>query len=231
MKRSSSGFTLIELVIALGIFGIVMSIAYFSLSSITQAKQVLDDTRDNRFVADAILSRMTRELQLAFAGLALMPPQDRLSQPYPAKVCLVGEEDTLRNGQPGDRINFLAMEGGQYLPDGGAHSGIVQISYRVEPDPDQPLSSDSTYYLVRQETPYIRPFEKAYEKTMVFPITRRLIGLEFRYLSRDEDEWSKTWGEDDRLNLPRLVQLTVKIRSPQGIIDSFTTSVPFRAKP
>lgn len=230
-NRDSSGFTLIELVIALGIFGIVMSVAYLSLTSITEAKQTLDDTRDVGQVADAVLSRMTRELQLAFAGLPLMPPPDNLSTPNSPKINLIGEEDNLPNGQPGDKITFLAMEGGQYLPDGGAHSGVVQISYRVERDPDRPSDAEASYYLVRQETPYTRPFDKAYQKTMVFPVTRDLVSLQFRYLEKDGAGWSSTWGKDTRINLPQLVHFTLQIRSPRGNIETFSTSVPLRSKP
>lgn len=231
MMRRNSGFTLIELVIALGIFGVIMSVTYFSLSGITQAKQTLDDTRDIGLVADAVLSRMTRELQLAFAGLALMPPREDLNQPYSAKICLIGDEDSLDNGQPGDKITFLAMEGGQYLPDGGTHSGVVQITYRVERDPDQPGGKDATYYLIRQETPYTRPFDKAYEKTMVFPVSRDVVGLQFRYLERDGDQWVNTWGKDTHVNLPRLVSFVLQLKSPRGTIQTFSTSVPLRAKP
>lgn len=229
-KQRQSGFTLVELVIALGIFGIVMTVAYLSLTSITEAKQTLDDTRDVGQVADAVLSRMTRELQLAFAGLPLMPPPDNLGTPYSSKVNLIGEEDSLPNGMPGDRITFLAMEGGQYLPDGGAHSGVVQISYRAERDPDKP-SNEESYYLVRQETPYTRPFDKAYQKTMIFPVTRDLVSLQFRYLEKNGDAWTGTWGKDANVNLPRLVHFTLQIRSPRGSIETFSTSVPLRAKP
>ncbi len=55
-NRDSSGFTLIELVIALGIFGIVMSVAYLSLTSITEAKQTLDDTRESPVLRTPIFS-------------------------------------------------------------------------------------------------------------------------------------------------------------------------------
>lgn len=232
MRRvRSSGFTLIELVIALGIFGIVMTVAYLSLTSITEAKQTLDDTRDVGQVADAVLSRMTRELQLAFAGIPIMPPPDRLNAPNSAKVNLIGEEDTLPNGLPGDSVTFLAMEGGQYLPDGGAHSGVVQISYRVQEDPEQSGSNrEATYYLVRQETPYTRPFDKAYQKTMVFPITRDLVSLQFQYLDKDGQSWTGTWGKDNKLNLPQLVRFSLQIRTPRGAIETFTTTVPLRSK-
>jgi hypothetical protein len=122
------------------------------------------------------------------------------------------------------------MEGGQYLPDGGAHSGIVQISYRVEKDPDQQNGPNSTYYLIRQETPYIRPFDKAYQKTMIFPITRDLVSLEFRYLDKEDGGWSNDWGKDTRINLPRLIHFSLQLRSPRGTIETFATTVPMRSK-
>ena len=230
-RDEQSAFTLVELVIALGIFGIIMTVAYLSLTSLTESKQALDDTRDNRFVADAVLGRMTRELQLAFAGLPLMPPQDNLSTPNSSKVCLIGEQGSLSNGEAGDRIEFLAMEGGQYLPDGGSHSGVVQISYRVELDPERPAGGQDSYLLIRQETPYIRPFDKAYEKTMVFPVVKNIVAMRFRYLLPNEDSWAEEWGKDTRINLPRLLEFTIKLRSPKGTIETFTTSVPFRSKP
>jgi hypothetical protein len=174
---------------------------------------------------------MTRELQLAFAGIPLMPPQEDLKARLPTKICLVGEHEKLSDDRAKDKITFLAMEGGQYLPDGGAHSGVVQVTYRVEEDPDSTSSENRTYYLIRDEIPYTRPFEKAYERRMTFPITKNLISLKFRYLSRDDKGWSDEWGKDELANLPRLVYFELQLRSPKGRILSYGTTVPFRSKP
>ena len=39
----------------------------------------------------------------------------------------------------------MALEGGQYLPDGGTHSGVVQITYRVDKDPEARSGEEPRY--------------------------------------------------------------------------------------
>ena len=138
-SRSSLGFTLIEVVISLVILSVVVGIVYLALNNIVLTKEILDDRRDSDRIADAIINRISRELQLAFSGIALLihPDSEKQSQ-LSSKINLVGIESSLDNGEPGDMISFVALEGGQYLPDGGAHSGVVQITYRVAEDPEDP---------------------------------------------------------------------------------------------
>lgn len=229
-EQKHSGFTLIELVIALAILAIIMSICYNSLSGIIRTKSSLDDSRDATALANAVLTRMTRELQLAVSDVAILAPANDLKKAYPSSISMIGEEKKV-GGKANDRITFLAQEGGQYLPDGGTHAGIVQISYRVEQDPESRSGSrrDQSYYLVREEIPYyVRPLEKAYKKAMIFPITKSLVELQFRYFSEDSESWITTWGKDPNVRLPKMVEFTVGIKSPQGVVRRYTTTVPLR---
>ena len=225
---ASPGFTLIEVVLAILILAAMLTILYESLTQMLEMKQLLDDRRDSAAIAGAVLTRMTRELQLAYAQNALMPPRSEPDKRYPPRTFMLGEEKALDNDRRGDSITFLALEGGQYLPDGGTHSGLVQITYRVERDPEK--RDSPTYYLVREETPYQRPFEKAFKKTMIFPITTNLVGLKFSYFILDSGEWVSNWGSDEHVGLPAMVRFQVGIRSPAGRDDWFTTSVALRGK-
>jgi prepilin-type N-terminal cleavage/methylation domain-containing protein len=227
-RHSHSGFTLIEIVIAISLLAAIIVILYGALSGIIASKKLLDDRRDGTAIASAILTRMTRELQLAYPQHALMPPQNDPDKRYPARVSFLGERKELGDHHFGDSITFLALEGGQYLPDGGTHSGLVQISYRVEKNPDEP-EKKGTYYLVRQETPYTRPFDRAYKKTMIFPVTTSLVSLKFKYFSNDTQEWTPNWDESKTM-LPSVVEFTVVIMTPAGHEESFTTSVALRSK-
>jgi prepilin-type N-terminal cleavage/methylation domain-containing protein len=231
MKRrhSPSGFTLIELVVSLAILGIMMTIGYSSLSSILRAKEALDESRDVRAISDAVLKRLSREIQLAVSGLALIPAQDKLEQPNSSKLNLIGTDEQL-DGVEASTLTFLALEGGQYLPDGGSHSGIVQITYRVARDPDQGSNKDAPLLLIREEIPYIRPFKRAYEKVMVFPITDALASLSFQYFDPETNSWRKDWGTDKRTGLPRMIRLEVQLRSPRGTVQTYTTVLPLRSK-
>lgn len=228
--RPVCGFTLIEIVIAISILVVIMMIAYSSLTQIIRSKQLLDDSREVKAIVNSILLRMTRELQLAKAGLPLLPDRDKLDQPNKPSINLIGESIELPNRGYGDKITFIAAQGGQYLPDGNSHTGDVQITYRVEEDPEQGNAQGRTYYLIREEEPYINSAKKAYEQAMIFPITRHLVSLRFRYFDGRTGRWVDNWGTSPATTkLPKLIEFEVKIKSGSGRIESFKTAVALRS--
>lgn len=228
-NKFTSGFTFIEVVLAISILAIIMSVAYSALSQIIRTKKILDDTRDAKVVADSVLTRLTRELQLAYSDAPLLPPREKQDQPFSPRINLIGEAKDLNNDESGDSITFLALEGGQYVGDRSTRPGIVQITYRVEPDPEAREEKDRTYYLVRDETPYLSKAEDAYKQSMIFPITKRLVSFKVRYFDKTADEWSSTWGAPPKVKLPGIVRFTIKIKSPNGVLQEYTTAVALRA--
>lgn len=230
LRKVNRAFTLIEVVIAVGLLGILITVGYGALRNIMISKQLLDDGRDIRLVADAVVGRMTRELQLSFDGISILPPRDNLNQPYSGRVCLLANQSDSIGGVKSDSITFLALEGGQYLPDGGTHSGIVQISYRIVETPPEDAINGSKYSLIREEVPYIRPAKKAYRRSMIFPITDRILGLEFKFLDPRKDEWVTTWGDTNHEDLPRQIWFSVTLQSVGGKVATYATAVPLRGK-
>lgn len=225
----AGGFTLIELVISIAILSIMLTIGYTALSGISRSKVLLDDERDLRFLADSILGRMSRELQLAVAGSPLLKPPDQTNQASTNRASLVGDAGRIDNADA-DSISFVALEGGQYLPDGQSHSGLVQISYRLATDPESSGQGQERYLLMRNEVPYIRPIDKAFARSMIFPVAKDVLNLRFRYLAADKNEWLAEWGQDaSQVILPRVIEFSVTVRSPRGHIKEFKTSVPLRA--
>jgi len=229
-QNSSAAFTLIEIVIAISILAIIMSITYTALIQIVRSKNILDDRRDINAISYTVLNRMVREFQLAYSGIGLLPPSNKKDSPQLASnINLIGEEKTLSNGKRGDNIQFLALEGGQYLPDGGSHSGLVQLTYRVEENPDSKSSENPIYLLVREETPVIRPNDKAFSKTMIFPVIDRLVSLEYRYFDSENQTWLESWEQDKNFGLPSQVELRLQVLSPKEEIHTFVTNVPLRS--
>jgi prepilin-type N-terminal cleavage/methylation domain-containing protein len=226
---ASRGFTLLEITMALSLLSFIAILGYSTVFSLVESKKVLDDQRDARFIANAVLSRLTRELQSAFSGVPLLPSRDSVNlanaQPQQS-INLIGKEETLPNGEPGANIRFVALEAGQYLPDGGTHSGLVQIEYRVAEDPDDPTRQ--RYILVRDETPVTRPFDKAYAKTMTFPITKELISFRLRYYDPGDEQWVTEWGSEGRVKLPGAIEFSVTLRSQAGVLSRFVSAVPLR---
>lgn len=223
------GFTLIEITIAVAILGTMLLVGYSALSNISWGKKTLDDERELRGIAQSVTTRLTRELQLSFGQIPLLPPRESLDKPYPAKVVFLATPGTLPNDRASDSITFMALEGGQYLPDGGRHSGVVQITYRLMADPNDPRGEGAPLNLVREETPHIRPPQKAYAKTMIFPITNAVTSMQFRFFDENTATWVDSWGKDGREGLPRLVHFRLTLQSPAGKTEEVTTVVAIRS--
>lgn len=234
------GFTLIEVALAISILAVMVVLNYKILTSIIEAKQLLDDQRDGMFIANSLLTRLSRELQLASAGRPLLPSCDAAGSASNSgsgnqatsgpRYVLIGEEKSSSNVR-GDTITFLARDAGQYIPDGGTHSGVVQITYRVEPDPDQKGVKDATQLLVRDEVPYRQPVARACQDALHFPITKNLVGLEFNYFDKKANQWSSSWNNEKAAKLPQIVQFKVTLRSPGGHEETYTSAVALKSPP
>jgi prepilin-type N-terminal cleavage/methylation domain-containing protein len=235
-KRATGGFTLLEVTIAVAILAVMLTLNYRILKGVISAKQLIDDRRDGMYIANSVLTRMVRELQLT-AKRPILPSCDSASAQSPAasptdtpsptdpsqsgiKPVLLGEA-----GLQGASITFLAKEAGQYVPDGGTHAGVVQITYRVAQDPEQKSSQNPGFVLVREEIPNTRPLAKACKSVLRFPITNNLVDLRFRFYDGKTNQWSESWTGQQSTKLPEIIQFTISLKSPAGTVQSYTTSV------
>lgn len=244
-SASQRGLTLLELILSVSILSVIILLNYSLLRGVIRAKTIIDDKRDGMFIANSVLTRLARELQLTTASRPLLPSCGTLSQApngsqgssgssgavNTPRLVLVGEPGKTGQGVPNDTLTFLAKEGGQYIPDGGTHSGIVQITYRVEPDPDQSsLSSErKTFLLIRDETPYQRPPTRACKNAIRFPITKDLVSLRFKYFDGKTKEWSDTWTDTKSVRLPSLIQFSLTLKTPAGELETYTSAVALRS--
>ncbi len=224
---SAAGFTLIELVIAITLFVLIAGTGYSALTQVLKAATSVADEQDLQRLANAIIQRLTRELQMITVDGTLLPPQGSKDNAYPRHVHVIAKNDNLDNGRPGSAITFVAADAGQYVPDGKTHSGVVQITYRAaktppeEVDPNQPYE---TFYLVRDEVPLVSPAEEAYKKIMTFPVSTRLISLKFRFYNGDKNQWVEDW-EADSPELPEMIEFTLEISSPKGRVRKYSSIV------
>jgi len=88
--RDQKGFTLVEIVVAISILTIMLGIAFDALFQIGRTKRALDDERDAALVANAVLGRMTRELQLIADQTALLPPREDMNKLYGRDTSIIG---------------------------------------------------------------------------------------------------------------------------------------------
>lgn len=198
--------------------------AYRALNQIAQTKIFLDDEREIIHVANSLLARLTRELQMALQTNKIVDPDH-------SNFFFRGQDETISGGNAGDKVIFVANEAGQYVPDAELNSGLVMLSYRVARNPDKTLSQDSqsqeTFLLIRDEIPNVIPFDQALEQRVTFPITSRLLSLNFAYFDYVDKQWVNVWEESERI--PAMISIKLQLMTQRGRIMTFSTAVPIKA--
>lgn len=239
--KKNKGFTLVEVVIAIAITAMVMGTAYGAISQILTTKRFLDDRRDVSLTAYAIIQRITREFQLTVGDIPLVFENDKeVDQQSANSLFFLAKSDGSATGGFQDSITFIAQEGGQYLPDGGTHSGLVQISYRLAKDPENKFN-DGDFLLIRDEIPYFampnsndtkdweKAKKKAFDQRMVFPVTDNVVSFHLSYFDFEGDKWLNEWDTGKRGTVPALIRFSVTLRSPLGNTEDYSTIVPIGA--
>ncbi len=222
----TSGFTLIEVAIALGILSVMVLLNYNMITTLVESKMEIDDQRDGVFVANSVLLRLTRELQLASKDPKLPPSCDNAgSNPTQRQTAVLLSEGGGQSAGKGQTLTFSSREAGQHIHNGNSHSGAVQISYTVEDDPDQKGANNPGLLLVRDEIPNRPPFDVACKDAIRFPITNRLVAINYKFFDKKANEWSDTWEGAKASRLPDIIQFTLSLKSDKGRIRSYTTAV------
>lgn len=219
-----NGLTLIEVIIAILILTVMMGTAYKGVIYIQRTRQVIIDEQEMQKISSSVIDRLTQEIELATAaGTPLMPPCGENLRDQGRNIYFSSPPAGRRTGANNaiSSIKFIAPGIGQALPDGIRNSGSVQVEYRVVPDPED----TSLLALVREELPLIKPNELACKKRLTFTITKRISSLRFEFFDFENNRWHPSWGEDRSTNLPGIVFIELKLRSPRGIEKKYTTAI------
>jgi hypothetical protein len=208
---------------ALGILSVMVLLNYGIIKSLVESKVEIDDRRQAIFVANSVLNRLTRELQLAGKDPKLPPPCDGSSTAR-SNAVLIGEGGSASGGK-GASLTFSAKEAGQFMINGGTHSGAVQLTYRVAPDTDENNQSTGGVVLLREEIPNRQPFQLACKDIIRFPITNKLVNIQFMYYDKKAQSWESSWTEQRSSTLPDAIQVSVTLKSDRGNVQTYTTAV------
>ena len=225
-RQQEQGFTLIEVITALAILSVMITLNYKILLGIMKSKQMLDDKREGMFLANSLLTRISKELQLTVRR-PLLPSCNGLTtgsnnqSGVQKNPFLITESVT-----GGMSLSFIAQEAGQYVPDGGTHSGLVQITYRpAKGSSGEDQLPDGQFYLIREEIPYTKPLSTACKNALRFPIANNLTSINFKFFNKESKQWSDVWQNEDSRKLPAIIQFSAKLKTPRGKTETYTSAV------
>ncbi|HIG05591.1 MAG TPA: prepilin-type N-terminal cleavage/methylation domain-containing protein [Planctomycetes bacterium] len=169
---AQKGFTLIELIVVLGIFTIVMSMCYTILDTTLEADRRIKRATLTGKVGESILSQMRRDLQgVAWRGLG---------------SDVFRGEDSGQDENAEDSIDFITTSPvGEPSEDTPNWTGeLSSIGYALRPgkDGDSVLFRRVSWDLTED------PFDSGDRS----PIYDRVLALDFEYLG-EEGEWTQDW--------------------------------------
>lgn len=197
----SAGFTLLEVLLATTVLGVVMAMLTLSLSATVRVLDATEKQEEIYFLAQTAMRRIAEDLAATVGG---------------ADGIFVGEKKEVRD-QRADSLQFTSLAHLVLNPE-KQRPGVATLRYRVREDPDDARKLQ----LLRSDTPAlpgVDPLEgatNAKETEAAFLLADSLRAVEFSYVDRDGREvesWRKqvVHGEEEQAGkLPAAVHCTLE---------------------
>ena len=185
------GFTLLEILMAIFIFAIVISLAY---SSFNASFRIIDSTS-------------SQSATYSMAKVAMERIQEDLESFYPAEEMIFsGRTDTI-GGHRADSLEFTSSAAVRLHPKQKL-TGYTIISYQVREDPET-----KTLQLFRSENPAFTDSDEKNSNSKQLLLCTNLLEVAFDYRNSDGmdvTEWDEKINKDGNMELPELISITLR---------------------
>lgn len=192
MTRLRAGFTLLEVIVSLGILAVIGTITFETLASALDTRDVLEHEDEANQSARVALDRLRRDLRLAYLTSNTTAVNTYVTQ-------FIG-----KNGDP-DSLWFTSLAHHRMYRE-SRECDQTEITYWTEDDP----TMSGAKVLLRREAPRI---DNEPEKGgLIAPVAYRLKDVNFRFINPKTNTWLEEWdstGVDQANMLPRAVQIAL----------------------
>ncbi len=197
MRTRRAGFTLLEVIVALGVFALIVGLTFGTIASALNTRDLLEAEDAVNQSARVAISRIRRDLSLAYLT---------------TNTSAVNTYHTLfvAHDQNPDRLWFASLAH-QRLYRGARESDQTEITYWTEDDPD----TAGALVLLRREGPRIDNYPE--RDGTIGPLAYDVKAFDIRYLDSQSNEWKEEWdttGSETPNRLPRAAQVTLTLLAP-----------------
>ena len=207
MKHAQRGFTLVEVMIALGLLAMMGVAIARSMAVSFETKDKVSKLNDRYHEGRQVMSRMARELRMAF--LRADVPRDEQEERPSVQTRFKGEEDEL----------YFASTSHVRIYQGSKESDQCEIAYFLKRgDRDSEYEGKTLY---RRESKRIDgdPEKGGY----IWPIVEGVTSLKFEYWDETkeigDDAWQRSWNSHENENeplLPSRVRIIMELSNTKG---------------
>lgn len=206
----AAGFTLVEVLIALAILTIIGAISFMAIGNAIEVRDWLAREDEVDRSARVALTRVTRELSLAF-----LTEQTQAVNSY--RTVFVGTD-----GSDADSVWFSTMSHHRTLRD-SRECDQSEVTLWTQEDSDS-----GGLVLLHRESPRID--QEPDEGGAVLPLATGVKRFELRYLDPVTNEWRDDWdttGIDTTNRLPRAIEVLLVLIAPDPDDEDSTLDRPY----
>jgi len=214
VKRAAGGFTLLEVLVALGIFAMILAILFGTYAASVERAEHSRERAQVYHEARVLLQLMANDLRATYMSEPVEQAQQSLQQPEARRYVFIGE-DFEEDRLPFDKLTFYALLP-SFRPD-TPESEVCRITYSLEPKAPPAQGK----ILFRRVSCSLDP--EPTEEEHVFPLTDLARGLRFTYYDeqgRDRSAWDSREGQAGK-RLPTGVKIMVMLADNQGFVRPF----------
>lgn len=203
LRRESPGFTLLEVLLAMAILAIIMTVIYTSFSTSGRNVEQAETLRDETDIARALITRLSTDIANAY-----VKPVNMSNVPT---VFYGKKEETSNSGENRSSVNIrhdsisLTTLTNWPKPD-SKEMELWEVGYFFKEKPE-----GNGYALYRREKRELSKDVPALEGGEEYEITDRVESLQFRY-SKDGKTWTDDGWENKQVP-PKAVEIVLILDS------------------
>ena len=197
LRSARAGFTLLEVVVALGVFVLIAGLTFGTIGSALNTRDLLEADDAVNQSARIAISRIRRDLSLAYLT-------GNTSAVNTYQTLFIAHDDNP------DRLWFASLSH-QRLYKGARESDQTEITYWTEDDP----AGGDALVLLRREAPRIDNYPE--RDGTIAPLAYGVKAFGVRFLDSQSNEWKDEWdttGVDTPNRLPRAAEVTLTLLAP-----------------
>ena len=218
--RAAEGFTLLEVMIAIGIMATILVILFGTYSAAVDRAARTRDLSQVYHEARVLLQLMANDLRSAYVKEPIEQAQQALQQAKTQPITFIGEDRTEVNN-PADTLNFSTLLPTQRpdIPD----TEMCRVTYSIEPV-DEPAHIRA---LFRRMNCSLDP--EASDQDHLFLLTKLVHGIDFKYYDDQGTEYLDWNSRQPRggKRMPARMKITVLLADQHGQLRPFEMILDF----
>jgi general secretion pathway protein J len=209
-KHSQTGFTLIEIMLALALMAFLTSLLWGTFAQTVKVKQRIEQAQDRTHTVRVALMRMSREIEMAFVSNSeAVGTQDRR---------------TMFSGTAHNDFDELRFSwfGHQRMRADAAEGDTALVTYFSQPDPDDPMVTN----IMRRETRRLESKDIRLIPGETYILCPAVSRLKFAYYDYKQKDWREEWDTtkaDGLQYLPTQVRISLTVLDERGVPITFTS--------